>query len=156
MAYCYGQLPGTLRLSNTDLSILMNDHISMSISVDSPFDETLNRGPLALHLRRQYEFPFGIDIVQFSFFSGVQSMDLKFPRSKVPAEDTMYACYVFDVPQDQEYHLIGFEALIDNKNVMHHMVAFTCDETGITYLTLSIRVERVSVIKQIPSMQRRK
>ena len=42
--------------------------ISMSISVDSPLDETLNRGPLVLLLRRQYEFPFGINIVKFSSF----------------------------------------------------------------------------------------
>ena len=47
----------------------MGDHSGVSISVDSPLDETLNRGPLALLLRRQYEFPFGINIVQFSFFS---------------------------------------------------------------------------------------
>ena len=46
----------------------MGDGISMSISVDSPSDETLNRGTLALLLRRQYEFPFGINKVQFSFF----------------------------------------------------------------------------------------
>ena len=39
----------------------------MSISADSPSDETLNRGTLALLLRRQYEFPFGI--VQFSIFN---------------------------------------------------------------------------------------
>ena len=43
----------------------MGDHSSMSISADSPSDETLNRGPLALLLRRQYEFPFGINM-QFS------------------------------------------------------------------------------------------
>ena len=42
----------------------MGDRSGMSISTDSPSDETLNRGPLAL----QYEFPFGINIVQFSFF----------------------------------------------------------------------------------------
>ena len=36
----------------------MGDRISMSISVDSPSVETLNRGPMALLLRRQYEFPF--------------------------------------------------------------------------------------------------
>ena len=29
--------------------------------------ETLNRGPLALLLQRQNEFPFGINIEQFSF-----------------------------------------------------------------------------------------
>ena len=33
-----------------------------------PSDETLNRGPVALLLRRLYEFPFGINIVQFSMF----------------------------------------------------------------------------------------
>ena len=44
----------------------MGDHISKSISVDSPSDDALNQGPLALLLRRQYEFPFGINIVQFS------------------------------------------------------------------------------------------
>ena len=38
-------------------------------SQHSPSDETLNRGTLALLLRRQYEFPFGIKIEQFSFFS---------------------------------------------------------------------------------------
>ena len=46
----------------------MGDRCGMSVSADSPSDETLNRGPLALLLRRQYEFPFGINIVQFSFF----------------------------------------------------------------------------------------
>ena len=44
-------------------------HVDMSISVDSPSDETLNRGPLALLLWRQYEFSFGIDLVQFSIFN---------------------------------------------------------------------------------------
>ena len=38
----------------------MGDRSDMSIFADSPLDEILNRGPLALLLRRQYEFPFGI------------------------------------------------------------------------------------------------
>ena len=46
----------------------MGDCNSMPISADSPSDETLNQGPLALLLRRQYEFPFGINIVQFSIY----------------------------------------------------------------------------------------
>ena len=44
----------------------MGDRSGMSISADSPSDETLNQGPLALLLQRQYEFAFGINIVQFS------------------------------------------------------------------------------------------
>ena len=53
---------------SSSVSFAMGDRISMSISGDSLSDETLNRGPLALLLMRQYEFPSGIDIVQFSFF----------------------------------------------------------------------------------------
>ena len=44
----------------------MGDRSGMSISADSPSDETLNWGPLVLLLRRQYEFPFALIIVQFS------------------------------------------------------------------------------------------
>ena len=47
----------------------MDDGIGMSISVDSPSGETLNWSPLALLLRRQHEFPFGINTVQFSNFN---------------------------------------------------------------------------------------
>ena len=45
----------------------MGDRSGMSISTDSPLDETLNRGPLVLLLLRQYEFSFGISLVQFFF-----------------------------------------------------------------------------------------
>ena len=51
----------------------MGDRSGMSISADSPSDETLNRGLLALLLRRQYEFPSGINIVQFSFSFSLSS-----------------------------------------------------------------------------------
>ena len=49
----------------------MGDRSGMSISVDSPSDETLNRGPLALLLWRQYEILFWINIVQFSIFFSI-------------------------------------------------------------------------------------
>ena len=45
----------------------MGDRISMSISVDKSLNETLNRGSQALLLRRQYEFPFWINVVSFSY-----------------------------------------------------------------------------------------
>ena len=53
--------------ASASVTTLMGDRNSMSTSVDSPLDETLKRGPLGLLLRRQYEFTFGINIVQFSF-----------------------------------------------------------------------------------------
>ena len=50
----------------------MDDCISISISVDSPSDETLNRGPIVLLLRQQQEFPFRINIVQFLYLSTIE------------------------------------------------------------------------------------
>ena len=47
----------------------INLHLGLQFSISSyPLDETLNQGPPALLLRGQYEFPFEIKIVQFSFY----------------------------------------------------------------------------------------
>ena len=46
----------------------MGDRISMSKSGDSLSDDPFNRGPLALFLRRQYEFPSWIKINNYSIF----------------------------------------------------------------------------------------
>ena len=54
----------------------MGDRCSMSISADSHSDETLNRGPLALLLRRQNEFPSEINTMQFFFFFFLSKMVL--------------------------------------------------------------------------------
>ena len=51
------------------VSTWVGDRISMSISVNSSLDETLKWDPLALLMRQQYEFPFGINVVQFSIFN---------------------------------------------------------------------------------------
>ena len=63
--WCNGVKQHRPRFSNT----WMGHCFSMSIFVDSPSDETLNRGPLVPLLRRQYEFPYGINIVQFSILA---------------------------------------------------------------------------------------
>ena len=72
----------------------MGDRIGVSISADSPSDETLNRGPLALLLRRQYEFPFGINIVQFSiFFSDCPSkMILDVSKTIISQDSSAFDC----------------------------------------------------------------
>ena len=56
----------------------MGARISMSISADSPSDETLNRSPLALLFHRQHEFPFekcNFQFFQFSHMYGKVSQD---------------------------------------------------------------------------------
>ena len=56
------------KATSLSVSFGKGDRIDMAISGDSLPDETLNRGPLALLLRRQYRFPSGINIVQFLIF----------------------------------------------------------------------------------------
>ncbi|KAK7114201.1 hypothetical protein V1264_000300 [Littorina saxatilis] len=58
----------------------------------------------------------------------VLNMTIRFPRTKVPAAETSYVCFNFNLPTDQEYHLIATKPLI-NHNVMHHMVLPSCQGT---------------------------
>jgi len=59
----------------------------------------------------------------------VRNLTIRFPRTKVPAQETSYVCFNFELPSDQEYHLIATEAIIDNANVMHHMVLSECADS---------------------------
>ncbi|XP_046567536.1 DBH-like monooxygenase protein 1 [Haliotis rubra] len=60
----------------------------------------------------------------------VRNFTIRFPETDVPAEDTTYICMIFDVPSDQDYHYIGSKPLIDNENVMHHVVVYGCSDTS--------------------------
>uniref|UniRef100_A0A0B7A301 Copper type II ascorbate-dependent monooxygenase C-terminal domain-containing protein n=1 Tax=Arion vulgaris TaxID=1028688 RepID=A0A0B7A301_9EUPU len=55
------------------------------------------------------------------------------PGSKIPPQETTYACQIFDLnelglPLNQDFHMIGVEPIIDNRNVLHHMVLFGCTD----------------------------
>lgn len=45
----------------------------------------------------------------------------------VPSKDTTYMCQGFDLPSDQDYHLVATESIIDNMNVAHHIVVYGCN-----------------------------
>ena len=36
----------------------------------------------------------------------------------------------FELPQDGDYHMIATKPFIDNEYVMHHILLYGCDETG--------------------------
>ncbi|XP_067676503.1 MOXD1 homolog 1-like [Haliotis asinina] len=55
-----------------------------------------------------------------------KKMDLKLPRTVVPAAETTYMCQIFSIPNDTDYHIIATQPLIDNVNIMHHAVVFGC------------------------------
>ncbi|CAG2247962.1 DBH [Mytilus edulis] len=52
---------------------------------------------------------------------------IRFPETAVPAEETTYSCMIFNLPSDQDYHLMAYEPYIDNEMVMHHIIIYGCD-----------------------------
>eukprot|EP00794_Sanderia_malayensis_P011061 gene11061-12229_t len=59
--------------------------------------------------------------------SGVKTIDVRFPKWKVPAQETTYLCKTFELPSDQDYHIVASDPILDNRNVIHHMIIYGCD-----------------------------
>ncbi|XP_050408479.1 uncharacterized protein LOC130010327 [Patella vulgata] len=57
---------------------------------------------------------------------GTQRMDLRMNLTSVPNKETTYMCMSFDLPSDEEYHLIASKPIINESKVMHHMLLFAC------------------------------
>ena len=98
----------------------MGDRCGMSISADSPLDEILNQGPLVPLLRRQYEFPLGINIVQFSIFNFHSSINENRTNHKT-----------------QHFYQLGKPPLLTNKFHLNidnlvHMLQVLCDHILMT------------------------
>ncbi|XP_059157023.1 dopamine beta-hydroxylase-like [Physella acuta] len=63
---------------------------------------------------------------------GVKNVSVQLPKgSHVPVKETTYMCKIFDLekmmPPD-DYHMVAVEPVIDNVNVLHHMVLFGCKD----------------------------
>ncbi|KAK3102605.1 hypothetical protein FSP39_012588, partial [Pinctada imbricata] len=56
---------------------------------------------------------------------------LRFPRTKVPDKPTNYRCISFDLPTDADYHMIAFEPIIDNSDVLHHIALYGCEDNAV-------------------------
>ncbi|KAK3598066.1 hypothetical protein CHS0354_037631, partial [Potamilus streckersoni] len=57
-------------------------------------------------------------------------MTVRFPVSAVPQKETTYKCMIFDLPQDGDYHLVANKPIIDNVNMMHHIIVYGCGDAG--------------------------
>lgn len=58
------------------------------------------------------------------------NVTLRMEDTKVPGMETTYMCTMFDLPTDEDYHMIANTPYIDNEYVMHHMLLYGCPETG--------------------------
>lgn len=63
------------------------------------------------------------------YVTGTFPFESRFPVTPVPAKETTYICMVFEFPVDQEYHIVATEAIVDNRQVMHHTLVFGCEDS---------------------------
>ncbi|XP_060562497.1 dopamine beta-hydroxylase-like [Ruditapes philippinarum] len=54
-------------------------------------------------------------------------IDLRLPYVRVPETKTYYVCQQFEVKDDIPYHVTRFEPIINNTDIIHHMLVFGCD-----------------------------
>ncbi|KAH3792360.1 MOXD1 homolog 1-like isoform X2 [Dreissena polymorpha] len=52
--------------------------------------------------------------------------EYRFPRTAVPTQETTYMCMNIQLPANSTYHLIASEPIIDNINIMHHIIVYGC------------------------------
>ena len=57
----------------------------------------------------------------------VQRFDIAFNKTQLPNDVGIYYCQQFDVPHDAEYHIIAWEPILDNLEVLHHIEMYACD-----------------------------
>jgi dopamine beta-monooxygenase len=67
-----------------------------------------------------------------------KSVVFTFDQFPVPAEETNYMCYGFELPADGVYHAVKFKPIIDSDmagekrhaptGFVHHMILYVCDE----------------------------
>ncbi|XP_013391507.1 MOXD1 homolog 1 isoform X2 [Lingula anatina] len=65
----------------------------------------------------------------------VKNITIRLPETPVPAVETTYICVIVDLPTDGDYHIIAETPLIDNTNVMHHIVMSGCHDSAETKST---------------------
>ncbi|XP_045163897.2 DBH-like monooxygenase protein 2 homolog [Mercenaria mercenaria] len=54
-------------------------------------------------------------------------IDLRLTYVKVPEARTYYVCQQFEVKDDKPYHVTRFEPIINNTEIIHHMLVFGCE-----------------------------
>lgn len=56
----------------------------------------------------------------------IHKVDLTIPPTAVPNVETTYICMTFDLPEDEDNHVVAFKPIIDKASVVHHMIIYGC------------------------------
>ncbi|XP_060064280.1 DBH-like monooxygenase protein 1 homolog [Ylistrum balloti] len=61
---------------------------------------------------------------------GTRNFTVRLPETVVPASVTTYLCLLIDLPSDDDYHLIAVEPVLDNVDVIHHIIMYAMDDSA--------------------------
>ena len=68
--------------------------------------------------------------------------EYRFTETEIPANETNYFCQYFpiDIQENTTQHVVGYEMIIDNAEVMHHTIVYGCkqDEGEMVVLLLGL------------------
>ena len=81
-------------------------------------------------------FIFSFDLLYNNYLSGMRTMDVRIPQTVIPNKETNYFCMIVDLPRDQDYHLAATTPILNNTDVIHHMLLFGCSESETNYSNL--------------------
>ncbi|KAK3098156.1 hypothetical protein FSP39_016749 [Pinctada imbricata] len=62
--------------------------------------------------------------------SETRNFTIQFPRMEIPRASTTYICMIVDAPTDQDYHIVASSPIIDNTDMVHHILLYGCVEDG--------------------------
>jgi len=65
----------------------------------------------------------------YDVHSDVRQLTLRrLPHLQVPVIETTYMCFGFILPNDTDYHVIATTPIVNNSQVLHHMLLYVCKE----------------------------
>lgn len=108
-------MEGNLPERNTDLS-----HPGICEPIDDANCKEINEG-----IKFESAEPFDCEATKEP---DVKSSEYRLAPTDVPAEETSYYCKYFDldIPEGTKEHVIAYEPIIDNAEIMHHAIIYGC------------------------------
>lgn len=70
-------------------------------------------------------------------FTDIMNYTIRLDDTAVPAVETTYICQIMDTPDDKDYHLVAAAPYIENIDVMHHILAYGCQDNGMLHHSLN-------------------
>ncbi len=76
----------------------------------------------------------------------ITKLEMMIPRIKIPAKETAFKCYAFNIPIDREYNLVASEPMLDSP-LLHHITVYGCWDHSKYSLEASYSSQKVAPLE---------